>query len=187
MRILSLILFVSLSIQSFAVNPKDTIDPTAYRPIVLEKALYDLVNAYRAEHKVNKLIFNQIIHKAAKNHSDYLLDKETLTHEQDNLKGKTVQDRIKKYLKTTRIISGENIARIQVLKPTLNYTSDGKKEKAVNMTYEQAAQAIFNAWKQSSVHKKNMLNEKYSITAISGGFNATDQTVTAVQVFAHVG
>ena len=54
-------------------------------------------------------------------------------------------------------------------------------------TYEEAANNIFNAWKQSDFHRKNMLNSKYVVTGIAVNFNKTDKSITAVQVFAKFG
>ena len=175
------------STQVYSISLKDTINPDNFNSLVFEKALFDKVNELRKSKAKNPYIFNQMLHKAAEDHANYLLKTGTLTHEQDNLHSKTVYDRVRKYIKNARFSVGENLARTFVLKPSLNYMEDGNASMSTAFTYEEAVEYLFNAWLQSSFHKKNMLHEKYSISAIAVVFNQEDSSITAVEVFAHFG
>lgn len=172
---------------SFAVDAKDTIDANNFNRTVFEKALFDKINEYRKDNGKPEYIFNTMLHKAAEDHAQYLKKTGLLTHEQDNLENKTVYNRVKKYVKSSRFAVGENISRVYALKPSLNYNSSGKATMSTAYTYEQAATNMFNAWKQSSFHKKNMLSEKYNISAIAVEFNPKDKSIVGVQVFARFG
>ncbi len=188
MRFILTVIFINIIGHSlFAVSLKDTINSENFSSLVFEKALFDKVNALRKADKKNPYIFNQMLHKAAKDHADYLVKTGKLTHEQDNLESKTVYNRVRKYVKTTRFAVGENLARTFVLKPSLNYNESGKASMSTAYTYEEAVNYMFNAWLQSAFHKKNMLSDKYSIAAISAEYNPKDGSITAVQVFAHFG
>lgn len=170
-----------------ATNAKDTIDANNFNRTVFEKALFDKINEFRADQNKPKYIFNVMLHKAAEDHAKYLKKTGLLTHEQDNLANKTVYNRVKKYIKSSNFAVGENISRVFALKPAMNYNSEGKASMTTAYTYEQAAENMFHAWKQSSFHKKNMLSEKYNISAIAVEFNAKDNSIVGVQVFARFG
>lgn len=178
---------IGLSFSSQAASVKDTIDGANFNKILFEKALFDKINAFRKANSKINYIFNTSLHKAAEDHAAYLKKTGLLTHEQDNLENKTVYDRVKKYVKSSNFAVGENVARIYVLKPALNYNDEGKASMSTASTYEQAVNNMFNAWKQSSFHKKNMLSDKYTITAIAVEFNSNDKSIVGVQVFARFG
>ncbi len=180
-----LILFTTCSV--YGLDGRDTIDADEFSQITFEKTLFFKVNEYRQSKGLKPLMFNQLIRKAANDHAIYLVNTGKLTHEQDVLKSKTVQDRVRKYVKSGRFIVAENIARTYVLRNTIIYDSQGKKQEGTVYTYGEAAEAMFNAWKQSNFHNKNMLSDKYSIAAIAVEFKKEDLSLTSVQVFAHFG
>ena len=186
MKYLSLILIcLGIGFQASAINAQDTINPKKFSNITFEKTLFEKVNAYRKANSMQPYLFNQLIHNAASDHAKYLGRTGKLTHEQDNLKTKTVYDRVRRHIRSSRFVVGENLARTVVLKPSMNYNGSGKAQLSTAMTYEEAAEFVFNAWKQSDFHNKNMLSGKYSISAIAVDFNHEEFSVTSVQVFAH--
>lgn len=180
-------LFILTSVYGQAASVKDTIDAGNFNTTMFEKALFDKINSFRKANGKTAYIFNMMLHNAAEDHCEYLMKTGKLTHEQDNLQNKTVYDRVKKYVKTAKFVVGENLARTFVLRPSMNYNSEGSASMSTAYTYEEAVEFMFNAWKQSSFHKKNMLSEKYSIAAIAVKFDPRDKSITAVQVFAHFG
>ncbi|MFY0643339.1 MAG: CAP domain-containing protein [Bacteroidia bacterium] len=188
MKYISLILIcLGISVSSSAITAQDTINPRKFSNITFEKALFDKVNSYRKANSMKPYLFNQLIHNAAYDHAIYLGRTGKLTHEQDNLKTKTVYDRVRRHIHSSRFVVGENLARTVILKPSMNYNSQGKASLSTAMTYEEAATYVFNAWKKSDFHNKNMLSGKYSISAIAVHFNPEESSVTSVQVFAHFG
>lgn len=186
----SILLSMILLVCAFSVkaqNAQDTIDTDNFSQITFEKTLFFKVNEYRQSKGLRPYIFNRLIQKAARDHAIYLDHTGKLTHEQDVLKSKTVEDRVRKHVRSGRFIVGENIARTYVLRNTIIYDGSGKKSEGLVHTYEQAAEAMFNAWKQSDFHNKNMLSNSYSISAIAVEFNKEEKSLTSVQVFAHFG
>lgn len=183
--IYSLLLLGFVSI-AFATHPNDTIDPKKFDTTLFEKAIFYKVNEYRKQNGKRALLSNSVIYKVAKDHNDFLKTQKELTHDQPTAEKATVQNRIEYYLKVKRYAAGENLARTFVLKPTYNYDEKGKTSLSTASTYAQAAEYMFNAWKQSEFHNKNMLSDAYQIAAIAAYFNPKDYSLTATQVFARI-
>lgn len=180
------LLIVGFVSMVFATNPNDVINPKQFDTKLFEKAIFFKVNEYRKQNGIRPLMDNSVIHQVAKDHTDFLRDKKVLTHDQPTAEKATIQNRIEYYLKVKRYVAGENLARTFVLKPTYNYDKNGKTSLTTAKTYMEAAEYMFNAWKQSTFHNKNMLNENYQIAAISAYFNPKDFSLTATQVFARI-
>lgn len=175
--------FVSLA---FATHPNDKINPKSFDTKLFEKAIFYKVNEYRKSKGIRPLLNNSVIYKVAKDHNDFLKTNKELTHDQPTAEKATVQNRIEYYLKVKRYAAGENLARTFVLKPTYNYDDKGKTSLNTATTYAESAEYMFNAWKQSEFHNKNMLNSDYQISAIAAYFNPKDYSLTATQVFARI-
>ena len=181
----SLLILGSVGV-ALASHPNDKIDPKNFNTKLFEKALFFKVNEYRKENGLRPMMSNSIIHKVAKDHNDFLKGEKQITHDQPTAEKASVQDRLKFYLNVKSFAVGENIARTFVLKPTYNYDRKGKTNLSTAKTYAEAAEYMFNAWKQSDFHNKNMLNPKYEIAAIAAYFNPKDFSLTATQVFARI-
>lgn len=170
---------------SWGVSSKDTIDFSHFSHVTLEKTLFDKVNAFRVSKGKPKLIFNEKIHAAAKDHVEYVVRTKEFSHYQKDPSSRTVLDRVLKQINNKKCAVGENLAKTAVLIPTTTYNAKGDQIAGTAYTYEQAAEFLFNLWLNSETHRKNMLNEKYSIGGIAVEYDSEESTVTAVQVFAH--
>ncbi len=185
-RSIAIILVSMIAAVSFAQSKNDTINPDKFNQKLMEKTIFNKVNQYRKQKGVAALNYNTIIYKVADDHTQYLSDKATITHSQTTPGKETVNDRFKYYVKVENYSVGENIARTFVLTRTNNFLSNGKSEKSIAYTYEQAAEYMFNAWKQSDFHNTNMLSNKFQLGAISVYLNKETKEMTAVQVFAKI-
>jgi uncharacterized protein YkwD len=183
--ILMIIGFYAITLNAQTVN--DTINPNAFNQQLMEKAVLQKVNSYRTANGKTALVYNAVVYKVAKDHTEFLKTADELTHEQPNPKKKSVRDRFKYHTKLSNFVVGENLAQTSVLIPTYNYNNSGEVEKSIAYTYQEAATYMFYAWKQSSFHNQNMLSDKYQMSAVSTYFNPENKSVIGVQVFAKVG
>ncbi len=168
-------------------NVNDTIDPNAFNQQLMEKAVFDKVNEYRVTKGKKELIYNAVIYKVADDQLQYINEKGELTHEQNTPNKRYVRDRVKLYTKQQYFHAGENLAQTSILIPTYQYDSKGRTKMSVAYTYQQAADYMFYAWKQSEFHNKNMLSDVYQMSAIAVGLDPEDNTLTGVQVFVKIG
>ncbi len=165
----------------------DTINPSYFNQKLLERALFNKVNEHRKRNGVPVLEYNFTIYKVAFDHTNYLKSRKELTHNQTIPGKQKVQDRLMRYTRVRDFAVGENIVRTYVLKPSHNYNRSGKTTLNTAFTYEEAAEFMFTAWKQSKVHNQNMLSNKFKMGAISIHLNKSNKALTAVQVFARLG
>lgn len=186
MKEVTLILaFVFISFDAFSQGVNDVINPKQFNQNLLEQLVQHKVNEYRKSKGLRPLLFDKALYAAAKDQSDYIQLKNELTHDQ-TVKGKeTVADRLKLYTKSTNFSVAENIARTFILTPSYNYDANGKSNLSTAKTYEEAATYMFNSWKQSAIHHKNMISTDYAQAAVCIHFNPKDNSLTGVQVFAN--
>jgi uncharacterized protein YkwD len=183
-RAVSIFFLLFFSTISFAqFSSKDTIDAHKFNNRLVESLLLEKINAYRTSKGIARLQYNPTIHKVAKDHCIYLKNKK-LSHTQTTPGKQEIHDRLKYYTSARSFSVSENIARTYVLVPTYNILSNGQTVESTAYTYEQAAEYMFNAWKNSATHNANILTGKYNLSGISVYLNPKDKTLTAVQVFA---
>ena len=176
------ICILGITTSCFAISASDTINASNFNHRLFEKTLHQKINQYRKQNGLNPLINNVLISKVAKNQLDYIVAKNTLTHNQANPKKRSVTDRLEFYTQAKNYKVAENLAQTFVLTRTKNYISNGTTQIGIAYTYEEAATYMLNAWIASKAHNKNILTPEYEISGLTVYFNP--KTVTAVQVFA---
>lgn len=137
------------------------------------------VNKLRGKAKALPVVYQPLLSPAAKDHADYMLEKNTLTHNQKNKQKRTPKNRINFY-GGQFVTVGENV---QVLR--LNSVSkqfQKKNEPKTIETYELMAKVLVLNWKNSPPHFANMIHPAFSgsTTVISVG---NDGLVYACQLF----
>ena len=115
-----------------------------------ELALLNLINNYRAQNGIAKLALSPKLTQAAYGHSYDMATKNYFSH--TSLSGATFVSRIRATGYTYNTYLGENIAA--------GYAK---------------ALSVFNAWKASSGHNRNMLNRNFKAVGISGVYNANSR------------
>ncbi|TLF46674.1 CAP domain-containing protein [Maribacter aurantiacus] len=120
----------------------DTIIAVAENNVILEQEVLAVVNDHRASLGLNQLEFSEIAYKYANKHTDYMISKGSLSHDNFSARASSINSEI-----TVKMVA-ENVAK----------------------EYDTAMEA-FEGWYQSSSHKKTMEGE-FSHTAVSVKRNA---------------
>ncbi len=107
-----------------------------YSPDSEERAFLDLINDYRARNGAGKLSLNDQLGAAAEHHSKDMANKNYFSHKLSN--GDSAEENIRHFGYTNYDVVGENIA-----------------------AGNESASKVFEQWKKSNEHDKNMRSEDY--------------------------
>lgn len=135
------------------------------------------VDSVRKLQSQKHLVNDSILYVAALHHANYLLQTKSLSHEEEEEKFKTPQDRALFYGVTKQYLVGENILYV-------NYLAGREEERLT--TYPQLANKIVEIWVNSSKHYKNMIEPTYQVCGLAIAVDEKEQMVYAVQKFAYV-
>lgn len=148
------------------------IDASKYQPTRLGgadvDALADLIvrqtNEFRKAEKLEKLKVDEILEKSAKQFASYMAEHDRYGHTAD---GNTPSQRAKQHGYKLCLIA-ENIAY---------------RYKTEDFRTEQLARILFNGWKKSKPHRKNMLDVDMTRTAVAVAQSQESGHYYAVQLF----
>lgn len=146
----------------------------------IELLTFDRVNDLREKMDLADLIWDDLLYRAAKDHAQYLIGEEKISHFQTIAGKKTPYERVKVHGGHIFTAVGENVISI-----TLGVEFPHKGRKRSTVTYSSAAQTMADSWKQSPGHYKNIISEKYNTTALAVSYDGRSQRLIAVQVFAY--
>ncbi len=159
--IISFLLFTQLSF-SQSLKTKET--------AILSDLLLTKINLLRIEHNVGSLTIDSILNLAAELQSNYMSRANRLTHRQRLKKYRTPFLRVSKFSKDF-ILVGENIL-----------VTSSKKKSLKLKDLELIAEEMFQGWKNSPEHFKNMINPDYALTGFSFS-RSQDKKIYATNVF----
>jgi uncharacterized protein YkwD len=131
-----------------------------------------LINNHRKSLKLKELTKDTFLQKAANDHSIYLQKVGLLSHEQKDLKKKNPSDRVKFYGGTKFSGIGENILFTAI-----------KEEKYTDKELDKLAQSIFNQWKNSPPHYKNIINKDFDAADLGFFIDVKRNRIYATHVF----
>lgn len=171
-----ILLFVTF--KSFSQNSTNLIDLTNPDKTKLEYLIFDEVNKLREANKLPKLVWDEVLYRAANDHAEYLLYKKRLSHAQDSKEKKSPIKRVKVHGGIDYTLVGENILSV-----TLGVQLDLKGRIKNTVTYESSAESMALMWKYSPNHYKNIINENFNYTALAIAYDSMTQKTVAVQVF----
>lgn len=161
----TLFLFV-ISLLSFSQN-QNKIDLEK-----LKTKVYQLVNEERTNSDRKVLGLDSNLKKAADDHAKYIAKIQTLSHEQTNVKKQSPRDRVYFYGGNSFVLVGENLL----------FT--GIKDQIYSETdLDALALKMFNLWKKSPNHLKNILDHQYFYTEIGFSIDWENKKIYAVQLF----
>lgn len=163
-----------------AQQPADKINLSSINFSLIDKLFNEKLAALRATKSASPLTADATLKKAAQDQADFMNANDTLTHFQPAAAKKTPADRVLFYNGHHDGV-GENCLFIFLQLPI---TVKNKKEPVLVNTYADAAEQIFQSWKNSPGHYKNMIDPKYDVQAIAFSYNPKTQKVYASQVFA---
>ena len=138
----------------------------------LKDKLTNIINNHRKSLKLQELSKDINIRKAAENQSNYLLVKRKLTHEQEDIKLKTPMDRVEFYAGKKFSLVGENV---------LSKSIENKKYSDTDL--DKLATQLFQQWKNSPGHYKNMIHKEYDTGEIEFTIDYKINRLFATQVF----
>lgn len=138
----------------------------------LKTKVYQLVNEERSNNDRKVLGLDAYLKKAADDHAKYIAKAQTLTHEQSDVKKQSPKERVYFYGGNSFVLVGENLL----------FT--GIKDQVYSKTdLDALALKMFNLWKKSPNHYKNMIEHKYFYTDIGFSIDWENKKIYAVQLF----
>ena len=131
-----------------------------------------LINNHRKSLKLKALEKDTFLQKAAEDHSLYLQKLGFLSHEQKDVKKKKPSDRVIFYGGKKFSGIGENILFTSI-----------KQEKYSDKELDRLAQTIFNQWKNSPPHYKNIINKEFDAGDLGFYLDIKRNRIYATHVF----
>ncbi len=177
--VISILHIIMLSGISKAQKAGSTIIPNDINYALIEKLFNEKLNELRTAKNLSALQEDIKLTKAAADHAAYMMENDTLTHFQKSAIKKNPSKRVIYYGGTHDGV-GENCLFTFLLKP---YQQKNKKEPVLINTYAEAAEAIFQAWKNSPLHYKNMIEPKYDVQGLGFSYNEPENKLFVAQVF----
>lgn len=138
----------------------------------LKTKVYQLVNEERSNNDRKVLGLDAYLKKAADDHSKYIAKAQTLSHEQTDAKKQSPKDRVYFYGGNSFVLVGENLLFTGI-----------KDQIYSEADLDTLALKMFNLWKKSPNHLKNILDHQYLYTEISFSIDWENKKIYAVQMF----
>jgi uncharacterized protein YkwD len=129
------------------------------------------VNKYRKKAKVGPLKNDILLNLAATDHTNYMANKNKLTHFQRNRIKKNPKNRVDFYGEQFDLV-GENVQQ--------NWVQKTEKEFIKNC--EELAKVLVTGWRNSPPHYANMIDENFTTTYTSVNINSKGK-IYACQLF----
>lgn len=160
------VLLLVISTLSFSQN-KNKIDLEK-----LKTKLYQLINEERSNNDRKLLGLDAHLKKAADDHAKYISKAQTLSHEQTDAKKKNPKERVYFYGGNSFVLVGENLLFTSI-----------KDQIYSKVDLDALALKMFNLWKKSPNHLKNILDHQYFYTEIGFSIDWENKKIYAVQLF----
>ena len=138
----------------------------------LKTKVYQLVNEERSNNDKKVLGLDAYLKKAADDHAKYIAKTQMLSHEQTDSKKQSPKDRVYFYGGNSFVLISENLLFTGV--KDLIYSETDLDALALKM---------FNLWKKSPNHLKNILDHQYLYTEIGFSIDWENKKIYAVQLF----
>jgi len=180
MKFVFFVLFLAIIPQLNA--QEDRFDTYNFNKKYLEHLVKTGVDEVRKKHNCDVLVNDSILYVASDHHSQYMLEKKRLTHnETDSDITRTPQLRAE-YYGAKNYSVGENVLYVP-----FNTEVESKKGKTFDThTYQGIADAMVDSWVNSPGHFKNMITPDYQITGVSVSLDVENGRIYACQKFAKV-
>ena len=138
----------------------------------LKTKVYQLVNEERSNNDRKVLGLDAYLKKAADDHAKYIANIKTLSHEQTDIKKKNPKDRVHLYGGNSFVLVGENLLFTSI-----------KDQIYTDADLDALALKMFNLWKKSPNHYKNISETKYNFTEIGFSIDWENKRIYGVQLF----
>jgi len=162
MKILSVFVLLFLFLLSSAQDSKK-------QEKLIDSIFLNKINQYRIEHGAPKIVFDKTADSLAKSHNKYMLSTESITHleiqEKDTLlPGKRIG--LTSY-NVENVEGGELCKKIVIA----NVLYDTKSQITNDNLINYLVNTLFDGWKESQLHNKNLLDKKIHKGAVSVKFD----------------
>lgn len=169
MRLLLLLFFLALYGKFFAqLNEKQV--------AALRTEIMGMVNNLRKEKGLSPLAFSDTLREAAQKHSEYMVRKHTLTHDENISKSRTPEKRVKLAGGKNFTFIGENVVQSAPVAIPI------KKDALHTLATE-----LFEAWKNSPPHYANMVRNEYTFGDFGFAYDERSRCIYGTQVFGRHG
>ena len=138
----------------------------------LKKKVYQLVNEERSNNDRKVLGLDVYLKKAADDHAKYIAKIQTLSHEQTDAKKQSPKERVYFYGGNSFVLVGENLLFTGI-----------KDQIYTEADLDALALKMFNLWKKSPNHLKNILDHQYFYTEIGFSIDSENKKIYVVQMF----
>lgn len=138
----------------------------------LKTKVYQLVNEERSNNDRKVLGLDTYLKKAADDHAKYIAKAQTLSHEQTDAKKQNPKERVSFYGGNSFVLVGENLLFTGI-----------KDQIYTEADLDTLALKMFNLWKKSPNHLKNILDHQYFYTEIGFSIDWENKKIYAVQLF----
>ena len=138
----------------------------------LKTKVYQLVNEERSNNDRKVLGLDTYLKKAADDHAKYIAKAQTLSHEQTVAKKETPKERVYFYGGNSFVLVGENLLFTSI-----------KDQIYTETDLDTLALKMFNLWKKSPNHLKNILDHQYFYTEIGFSIDWENKKIYGVQIF----
>lgn len=144
---------------------------------LLEHLVLDMVNNLRNQKGLKDLSTDRILTAAANDQNTYQIKKDILSHNQNNLRKKTVNDRVVFFGGKFKYV-GENVQY-----QGLQISQWNNQVQMMTETYLDAAKKIVANWIHSPDHYRNLMNPRFKEVGTSIGWNPENSALFATQVY----
>ena len=131
-----------------------------------------LINNERSNNDRKVLGLDAHLKKAADDHAKYIAKAQTLSHEQTYAKKQSPKDRVYFYGGNSFVLVGENLLFTGI-----------KDQIYSEADLDTLALKMFNLWKKSPNHLKNILDHQYFYTEIGFSIDWENKKIYGVQIF----
>ena len=131
-----------------------------------------LINNERSNNDRKVVGLDAYLKKAADDHAKYIAKVQTLSHEQTDAKKQSPKERVSFYGGNSFVLVGENLLFTGI-----------KDQIYSEADLDTLALKMFNLWKKSPNHLKNILDHQYLYTEISFSIDWENKKIYAVQMF----
>ena len=138
----------------------------------LKIKVHKLINEERAGNDRKVLGLDSFLKKAADDHAKYIAKAQNLSHEQTDSKKQSPKERVYFYGGNSFVLVGENLLFTGIKYQIYSETD-----------LDALALKMFNLWKKSPNHYKNMIEHKYFYTEIGFSIDWENKKIYAVQLF----
>ena len=152
-----------------------TIGKINYR--LIDRRLLEKINVERSRLGLSRFSTNANLNRAAKIHNDYMVRADILDHNQSGTSTPTMRDRVTKAGGKFRT-AGENIQYEGFIIRTINGA-----ESIIAPTYEELTEQLWQNWKTSPPHYKNLINPEFTYLGTALKWSDKKTAVFATQVY----